>query len=909
MTGSLRFQRAQALGLACVLTLGVIAVRGDLAPQVSDLARSAAQSFKLPLRFEENRGQVDARMRYLVRGKEATAFFASDRVVFTGAKGTTTMRPVGASPDVRLVATERLAGVTNHITGRDPSKWVKGAGAYGTVRYEDLWPGIDLVFHEGSSGALEYDLIVAPGSRSTPMFEFDGAKSVRIVRGALVVRAGKAKFTHKAPVAYQTVDGRKRLVDVAFRVTGTRVSFDVGRHDASLPLVIDPEVLDYSTYLGGTGGDQGRDLFVDGAGNAFIVGYSSSTDYPVCTGADTPAGCDAAAFDSSQSNGDVIVTKLDPTGSELVYSTFVGGSDDDYGLSIAVDGAGAAYVAGESFSTDFPVCTGTNTPVGCDAGSFQQTNAGDYDGIVFKLAPDGDALDLSTYLGGTDFDEAAGITVDSSGRPYITGGAVSSDFPVCTGAGTPTGCTALALDATHGGSDDAFVTKLAADGSALVYSTFLSGSASEWGNTIAVNSSGSTFVAGYTSSTGFPVCTGAGVPTGCVGAAFDATTSGGTPDGFVTKLSTDGNSLVYSTFLGGSSSDQVNDIALDASGNAYVGGKTSSSGFPVCPSDATSSCNSTSFDTTFNSDGPTLGSDGFLAKLEPTGGAIDYSTFIGGAGTDEVTDIVLDSASVVHLAGTTSSPNYPVCKATGKPAGCDSQGFDTSLEGVSAIFATTVNALGNGLGYSTVLDGTGTIASSGGVGVDASDNTYVLGKSSDGYPVCTGVGTPRGCTGPAFDQSFSSAVDTVMTKLAPADYQPDGLIQLKDAASFKGDGRYNTDAKKQTVETSRAPGSTARFSILFENDGTEDDSYLLKGCASGSGFVVTYRNDLNTDITTQVREGTYPVGITAGDDEAIEMRIKPTSTASGSRRCTVRITSDGDPSLRDVVAGTVKVTG
>ena len=383
-------------------------------------------------------------------------------------------------------------------------------------------------------------------------------------------------------------------------------------------------MLEYSTYLGGSGVDQGYGIAVDSAGNAYVTGSTESTNFPT-----------ANAFQNTfGGGGDAFVTKLNAAGSALVYSTYLGGSDGDFGAGIAVDSAGNAYVTGVTDSTDFPT-----------ANALQNTNSGGIaDVFVTKLNAAGSALAYSTYLGGSDFDSEPNIAVDSAGNVYVTGHTESTNFP-----------TANAFQSTSGGGGgDAFVTKLNAAGSALVYSTYLGGSEAEFGGGIAADSAGNAYVTGTTDSDNFPTAN-----------ALQPTSGGGTGladgDAFVTKLNAAGSALVYSTYLGGSDFDYGGGIAVDSAGNAYVTGVTDSDNFPTA--NAFQSC-------TYGSN-----QDVFVTKLNAAGSALVYSTYLGGSLFEDSGDIAVDSAGNAYVTGSTYSTNFPTANALQSTSGGDRDVF------------------------------------------------------------------------------------------------------------------------------------------------------------------------------------------------------------------------------------------
>jgi hypothetical protein len=452
--------------------------------------------------------------------------------------------------------------------------------------------------------------------------------------------------------------------------------------------VIDPLV--YSTYIGGSGDERGYAIAVDGSGNAYVTGSTYSTDYDVTPGAFQTDG-----------GGDVFVTKLSARGTVLVYSTYIGGSSDDRGYGIAVDGSGYAYVTGATWSTNYPV-----TP-----GAFQTKNGGGLgDVFVTKLNPMGTALVYSTYIGGSYWDEGYAIAVDGSGYAYVTGYTKSTDYDVTPGA----------FQTTKGGKQDVFVTKLNAAGTALVYSTYIGGSGYEVGYGIAVDGSGNAYVTGYTESTDYDVTPG----------AFQ-TTKEGYRDVFVTKLNETGTALVYSTYIGGSGGDEGYGIAVDGSGNAYVTGYTWSTDYDVTPG---------AFQTTNGG-----GRDVFVTKLNATGTALVYSTYIGGSNNDEGYAIAVDGSGNAYVTGWTISTDYDVTPGA----------FQTTNGGGRDVFVTKLNATGTALVYSTYIGGSGEDRGYA-IAVDGSGNAYVTGYTeSRNYDV-----TPR-----AFQTTNEGKQDVFVTKV------------------------------------------------------------------------------------------------------------------------------------------------
>jgi hypothetical protein len=654
-------------------------------------AAVTAEFASLPLVFEANQGQVDPQVKFLSRGRGYTLFLTPAETVLALHKrdlaappAVLRMKFLGARAEPVLAGEGPHAGRSNYFTGKDPSRWRTNIPHYSGVRYSDIYSGVDLVYY-GNPGELEYDLVVAPGaSHEVIHLAFEGAENLRLdAEGNLVVQVAGEEIIQRKPRIYQERNGARHSIPGDYKLADGHVRFDIPSFDSSLPLVIDP-VLTYSTYLGGSGDDRGFSIAVDSAGHAYVSGSTRSDNFPV-------VGALQAVKNPGGNRVDAFVAKLDPSGSSLIYSTFLGGAapGGESANGIAIDASGAVYITGQTDAPDFP----TVNPL-------QATFAGGTgaDGFVAKISASGSALLYSTYLGGTDHDAGSDIAVDANGNAYVTGTTLSTNFP-----------TASALQAAYAGGNtgltvppggDAFVAKLNGSGSALVYSTYLGGSADDFGSSIAVDSAGHPFVTGFTLSTNFPTAN-----------AFQAV-KGTKFDAFVARLDAAGSSLIFSTFLGGNGlDDQGFDIAVSASGDAYVTGTTTSTNFPTTPGAfqlvrlgstspfvtsmsgagavifstylGTGFGHAIAMDATGNSyvlgsvtDGtfPMVNplqagygggvSDTFVAKLNPSGSALVYSTFLGGSDRDmlaaqRVGGIAVDAAGSAYLAGVTRSANFP----------------------------------------------------------------------------------------------------------------------------------------------------------------------------------------------------------------------------------------------------------
>ena len=723
------------------------------AAQPAQAAAASAEYGKLPLSFEANRGQAAPEVKFISRGYGCSLFLTGSEAVLALTEGAAKTEPgnpklskaktsvvrmsvVGANPSAQAVGTQDLPGVANYFIGNDPAKWKSNIPTYAKVRYNSVYPGIDLVYY-GNQRQLEYDFIVAPKANpSAIQLHLSGATRLKLTpEGGLTVRTPTGEIAFDKPEIYQEIDGRRQSVQGRFTLLGHHsVGFALGGYNHRAPLVIDP-VLVYSTYLGGSAGDSGNALALDASGNTYIAGITNSTDFPVTNGAyqlKNKTGRDGTAF----------VTKLNPAGTALVYSTYLGGSIYDYASGIAVDNTGNAFVTGYTQSSDFPVTKG----------AFQTTNLAVKSGnggnsFAAKLNPSGGSLLYSTYLGGSFDDQAAGIATNSSGDAYITGQTLSSDFPVTPGALQTTfkGQNEFsAFNSDNVSLPNAFVTRLNADGTGLVYSTYLGGSGQlneldnglpggsygDSGSAIAVDESGNAYVAGSAYSTDFPTIKGS-FQTANAGAINLANNA------FVAKLNPTGSALVYSTYLGGSGElfffdtinwgegEGANGIAIDASGDVYVAGFSYSSDFPVTV-DAYQKTNNAVAN---------LAYDAFVSKLNPSGSALLYSTLLGGTGAQGMEtqggmffpgsgeyprNLSVDPSGAVSIAGDTASSDFPTTAG--------------ALYHCGGGFVSALNPSLSILTYSTYFPASPTSAAGNNDG-----NIYLTGFAGEGLPVTAGA--------------------------------------------------------------------------------------------------------------------------------------------------------------------------
>jgi hypothetical protein len=554
----------------------------------------------------------------------------------------------------------------------------------------------------GDGGELKYEFHLDAGADPRDIrLDYDGAGGLSLASdGDLRIDTPLGVLHDASPVSHQAVEGDRVPVDSHYAIRGANdggYGFAVEDYDHTRPLVIDPAI-DFSTFVGGTGSDSGRGIDVDPAGNIYVTGQTASANYPTTAG----------VFDRGYNNNtDVFVTKLDSTGSTVVYSTFMGGSAFDSGNGIAVDDAGAAYVAGFSGSLNYPTTQG----------SFDTTQNGGSDAFVTKLDPSGSRLEYSTYLGGAgfSFEGANGIAVDHEGSAYVTGFTGSAAFPTTPGA----------YDTSKNGTaNDVYVTKLDPAGAALGYSTFLGGTTSDTGNDVDVDGEGRAYVTGFSASADFPVTP----------AAHDLSHNGGN-DAFVTTLDRTGSALAYSTYLGGAGNDSGQGIAADESGRVtWVTGSTASSDYPTTVA---------AHDRTYNGSG-----DSFVAGFDKFS-TLAYSTFLGGTASDAGSGIAVDEkGKLAHVTGTTASADFPTAGLAD----------DTSYNGGGDAFLASLKRANGELVHSTFLGGTGPDAGIAvAVGADRK-RAYVTGSSSSpDFPSSPG----------AFDRSHNGADDAFVASVGP----------------------------------------------------------------------------------------------------------------------------------------------
>ena len=675
------YSRKRSLQGKAVLRAIAVVVIGLLA---SPSARSGAT-----LSFTENVGQYDPAVKFRADAGGATLWITNDgiyhhflRVIDTAVQypDTILQEPdslefeqyiikselVGANVGLTVTGETLLPHKNNYLIGNDPAAWKTDVYNYAQVRYSQVYQGVDLVVRSDSS-QVEYDFVVTPGCNPAVIrMVYQNVNSVALnANGDLEIETDFGTMIEKKPIAFQSgMDGSGiNIVECEFDIlSGGEFGFRFPTgYDSSQTLVIDP-VLVYSTYLG-SWADQGWAIDVDAEGNAYVTGEAGYTNFPTVN-----------PFQPDQPSTDAFVTKFNSSGGALIYSTYLGGSDREFGTDIVVDQSGNAYISGSTSSTDFP----TQNPMQPNFGGI-----GAVDAFVTKLNATGNGLIYSTYLGGSSYDRALGIAVDGSGRAYVCGSTISSDFPLQN---------PYRADPPNSFNNLVFLSRLNAAGTALEYSTYLGGTNHDLANGVAVDAWGNAYVTGQTLSGDFPVLN-------------PIQTNQRTRDAFVTKFDSTGSALVYSTYLGGFSIDIGYAIDVDASGRAYVTGQTFSTDFPM--QNAIQSVNAGNY-------------DAFVARLNSAGSALEYSTFLGGSNFESprFNSIEVIGSGEVVVTGLTFSTNFPTLEPV--------QSFNA---GDGDAYVTHINADGSAFVYSTYIGGASRDWAWG-VAADTEGCVYVTGQTN-----------------------------------------------------------------------------------------------------------------------------------------------------------------------------------
>ncbi len=843
----------------------------------------------LPLTFEANQGQTSAQTKFRARGKGYSASLTAGGMVLALhptevapknatdkalSKNTKQLRSttiqftmLGANPSPIVTGEDQQPGHVNYFIGSDPTKWHRNVPTYAKVRYRKIYPGIDLVYY-GSRQQLEYDFVLAPGADPTRIqLALVGADQILInAEGNLVLKVNGGELRFQCPTVYQESNGRRIAVNAGYVVNDpTHISFHVAQYDSSKPLVIDP-VLVYSTYLGGSGDDQPGGIAVDAAGNVYVTGSTDSTDFPLTT-----LGSLRAA------NTNVFVAKLDATGSNLIYTDYLGGNDQDYGQALALDAENNIYITGSTTSSDFPLVN-----------PFQGTYPGSFNAFVSKISPDGSSLLYSTYFGGNGSDIPSRVAVDTAGDMIIAGYTSSTNLPVANAYQSTVSANLGGLYGIYG-----FLTKFSSDGSSLIYSTYFAGNSNlpfNCGGTpcwpeplssiagMVLDTAGNAYVTGFTNTYNFPVTDGAYQTT-------DSTQQNGTV-GFVSKFSGSG-SLQYSTYFYDTSGlvTDITSLAVDGSGSAYLTGVTIGAGtFPIT---STSICD------------PSIDGWGcnyaFATKFDPAGATLLYSTYLGPNNYAIPQAIVLDGNNDAYILAFAGSGSFSTVN-----------GIENYSNGVDVLLVE-IDAAGSTQLFATYLGGTGNDQPApAGMVLDASGNVYVAGVTdSSDFPV----------TQPAFQSVLGGHTDAFILKIGAA-FAP--AVALNPASLQFSSQMVGSSSQPQTVLMRNMGSSPLSISTLAttgdfaETDNCGSSVSAAGTCTFSVTFTPTVSGFRSGTITIQDDAGGSPHMINlSGTGQGPAVTLTPSSlafpsmpvgTSSGSQSITLANTGNMDLALSAIQA-------
>ena len=871
--------------------------------------------------FEPNQGQgnldaSDPRAKFVARGSGYSLFLGSDGAILsmvsqdrsTSGDSKRQSRPnrvdsiqmklVGANQNAALTGADLLPGKSNYFIGNDPAKWRTGVPQFARVRYNGVYPGIDLVFY-GNQGRLEYDFQVKPGfDPAQAELEFNGAKQLELKDGNLVIRGETGSVQLGAPYVYQEIAGRKQPVEGSFVLRGAkRAGFAIGDYDHSRELIIDP-TLNFSTYFGGSGDEHATSVAVDGSLNIYLAGSTTSPNLPA-TGIQT-------TLNGAQN---VYIAKMSPPLGSLAavldYVTYLGGDGTDSPVGIQVDGAGDPFVAGTTSSTNFPT-TATNAYQ--DAPSTPGTHV-----FVSELKYDASVLLYSSYLSGNGTDTATGMTIDASGNIYVTGTTTSTnttgEFP---SSNLP---ESLPYQSTSRASIQFFVTKVnttAANIASVPYSTYFGGGSFDTttpvavGGGIAVDTSGNVYFTGSTnflytgcsgcSTTDFPIlnayqpCLDQSPPT-TVGNAPTclSTTSTTEPDAFIAKLNlnpnvSQGQQLVWSTYLGGTGTDGGAGVAIDTgAANVYVVGTTNSSDIGTSVATLNNSaayqrCLDTAVNPTLGAPCPTITSpapnDAFVARLTnptntvgvPTNVALNYFSYLGGANNEAGLAIAVDSGSGALVTGWTQSSDFPIFPASNpiQSALAGTQdAFMARLNTIAVVGQTTAASWANYFGGTGVDQGTS-------VALDVNQNSYFAGDTNS---VDLQVNKPLPLTGAVNGAANNGGYDAYVT-------------QLGTAVTLSITGVLSQGTNQQFISA----GNQATFTYTITNNGPDLASNLTftNNLSLGTGVPLTFVSAATTagscgGGSTNAVVSCSLTSLQAGSTATVTVVVTPTPNSSGDQ--------------------------
>jgi len=947
-----------AWGILAALAATASADAQPAAVQPPTHARPAEYG-RLPLTFEMNQGQTGSEVKFLSRGSGYTAFLTTGGMVLSlrpsavvtapgsvvlraGGNATVQFTLVGATQSPTVVGEDPQPGRVNYFFGNDPTKWHTDVPTYGRVRYKNVYPGIDLLYY-GNRRQLEYNFEVQPGSDPRRIqFEIRGARQIELdPEGNLVLRLGNGEIHFQSPIVYQQSNGQRTPVGGAYVMTDpTHVAFQVAHYDSNQPLVVDREasislrmpsqrqlaeqvveqnertgrsgitgmteppapynlslrsslqhpdvtrppavspVLVYSTYLGGSGTDQAAGIAVDSAGSVYVAGYTNSVDFPLATLGALP-----------KNKNHVFVAKLDPAGANLIYADYIAGNGDDYGVGLVLDGANEVYVTGSTASSNFPVVK-----------AYQSQQPGPYAGFLTKVSADGSSLLYSTYLGGSTSDQPTGIAIDGFGQVHIAGYTASQNFPV---ANAYQGTASANQAGIYG--DYGFLTKFSADGSSLVYSTYLAGnsnvaqqcwSGSCWPapytgvSAIALDANGEAYLAGTTNTYNFPVTSG----------AFLAAnqTQQDAEIGFVSKFTSAGG-LDYSTYFYPSSGAAlgITAIAVDSTGSAYIAGHAQSDGtFPIT---STHICDPGVY-------GKECGC-AFITKFDPTASTLLYSTFLAPNTKAVPRAIALDAKGDAYVLASASSPSLQTSNAIAQANAAQVLLVEVDPGATTQLFSSYLGPRGRYVSSGMVLDADGNIYVTGSAAFSGSGNaqgtfanrlgsasTFVVKMGRAPKPDISVAGvalSPESLTFSSTQVGVTSAVQTVtLTNQDSSDL---------DIWNIQTTGDY---AQTNDCPDTLASRASCSFNITFTPtaSGTRNGTLTISDSAMGSPQSVSLTG---TGVDFSLAASPTSATINAGATATYTVTV---ASVGGSFTNPVNLTCTGVPNNSNCQLSSASVT-
>ena len=756
--------------------------------------------------FIKNVGQqANSAIEYYYNSQSSSIAFLSSEVIYAKTYNTAFSVNFIGSNIVHPTGISQTDHLINYFTGNER---IMNVPSFQEVWYHNLYDNIDLRYYNSEKG-LKYEFLVYPGGNPANIkMKYSDNVILQITPAKIEVTKGQVLFSDTDLVAYSTslsnnnpysISSSSR-VDLSFKTVDNNniIGFEIGSFDLHKLLIIDPLIVGFTTFIGGSNGDNSRSIVVDTMGNTYITGTTSSTDFPV----------NVTTLDTTE-NGyvDVFITKLNAFGNGIIYSTYLGGTSNDEGYAIDVDSSGNAYVTGYTQSTDFPVSTNAYHKGRYDVGAT--------DVFVSKLNSTGNGLDYSTYIGGSDFDYSYSLAVDSTGNLFVLGDTLSSNFPVNTSS----------FDSSFNGGRDTFIAKFNSTGNGLLYCTFLGGSSNEWSQSLKIDNSDNAYVTGNTYSSNFPVNN----------SAFESSFNGGAYDIFVSKLNSTGNGLVYSTFIGGSGGEQANSLFLDSNNDVYLTGFTTSTDFPVI----------NAFDPSYNSGGGS-GYDAFVVKLNSTGNGLDFSSYLGGTNDEAGNSIAVDNSGNIYVTGYTYSTDFPVTSDTlqsNNNGGTDAFLSEFTSTGSSLVASTYVGGSVNDYGNSLVLDSLG--------------NIFITGQtfSSDFPSNSSASGSSYTGSGDAFISKLMFSPDITISNPTNNSFYNNHLIDLIYSVSDP-----NLDTAKIYIDGIVNASSILSGSILNDPTGLADGMHNLTIIASNTLGLVSVKQIIFTiDTVAPIITITSPI--------------------------------------------------